>query len=192
MGAKIMTTSNIHAKQQLGFQDRGESKIINVSDIHPSVRDLAGLQTHKYDGPLTSVHKEVLELSLEADFYFFSIDTVQHELDEIRKEVDETCAVAEDVYCVPESAYNETLSLLTRVHHNIPIPDIMWLEDGGIGLEWRPGDGIVTMSLYGDNHVTFVAILGNQHEIAGTCPLSDSRILPSFLATLPLLFRQRM
>ena len=117
---------------------------------------------------------------------------IQRELDEIREEVEETCKVASDVSSVPQQAYDETSTLLKRISHDIPMPDMMWLEDGGIGLEWRPGDGIVTMSLYGDNHVTFVAILGDQHEIAGTCPLSDSRILPSFLATLPLIFRQRM
>ena len=117
---------------------------------------------------------------------------IQRELDEIREEIEETCKVASDVSPVPQQAYDETSTLLKRISHDIPMPDVMWLEDGGIGLEWRPGDGIVTMSLYGDNHVTFVAILGDQHEIAGTCPLSDSRILPSFLATLPLLFRQRM
>ena len=117
---------------------------------------------------------------------------IQRELDEIREEVEETCKVASDVSSVPQQAYDETSTLLKQISHDIPMPDMMWLEDGGIGLEWRPGDGIVTMSLYGDNHVTFVAILGDQHEIAGTCPLSDSRILPSFLATLPLIFRQRM
>ena len=117
---------------------------------------------------------------------------IQRELDEIREEVEETCKVASDVRPVPQQAYDETSTLLKRISPGIPMPDLMWLEDGGIGMEWRPGDGIVTMSLYGDNHVTFVAILGDQHEIAGTCPLSDSRILPSFLATLPLIFRQRM
>ena len=117
---------------------------------------------------------------------------VEKELAEIREEVKETCAVAKDVHPVPEAAYDETRSLLAQVSHNVPIPDIMWLEDGGIGLEWRPGAGIVTMSLYGDDHVTFVAILGNQHKIAGTCPLSDSSLLEGFLAILPLLFRVRM
>ena len=116
---------------------------------------------------------------------------VEKELAEIREEVKETCAVAKDVHPVPEAAYDETRSLLAQVSRNVPIPDIMWLEDGGIGLEWRPGDGIVTMSLYGEDHVTFVAILGNQHKIAGTCPLSDSSLLAGFLAILPLLFRQR-
>ena len=100
--------------------------------------------------------------------------------------------MASDIESVPEPACAETFSLLQQIPRDVPMPDMMWLEDGGIGLEWMPGDGIVTMSLYGNAHVTFVAILGNQHEIAGTCPLSDSRILPSFLATLPLLFRQRM
>jgi hypothetical protein len=117
---------------------------------------------------------------------------VQSELDEIREEIEETCAVAKDVYPAPESAYEETTSLLEQMPRGIPMPDMMWLEDGGIGLEWRPGDGIVTMSLYGDNHVTFVTVLDDQHEIAGMCPLSDSILLPSFLATLPMLFRRRM
>ncbi|MXY99292.1 hypothetical protein F4Y93_01105 [Candidatus Poribacteria bacterium] len=116
---------------------------------------------------------------------------VEKELAEIREEVKETCAVAKDVHPVPEAAYDETRSLLAQVSRNVPMPDIMWLEDGGIGLEWRPGDGIVTMSLYGEDHVTFVAILGNQHKIAGTCPLSDSSLLAGFLAILPLLFQQR-
>ena len=116
---------------------------------------------------------------------------IQHELDEIREEVEETCKVASDVRVVPQQAYDETSTLLKRISPGIPMPDMMWLEDGGIGLEWRPGDGIITMSLYGDGHVNFVVVLDEQHEIAGTCPLSDPFLLPSFLTTLPNLFRQR-
>ena len=109
-------------------------------------------------------------------------------LNEIRAEAEEICAVDNDVELVPESAYANTRSLLNQISFDIPLPDMMWLEDGGIGLEWRPGDGIVTMSLYGDEHVTFVAIVDKQHKIAGTCPLSDQLLLPNFLATLPILF----
>lgn len=181
-----MNAHNIQAKHYPSLQSHEELEIMKVTNIPQSVSGPSGLQTHAYGFP-----HEVINQSSAADFYFFSIDKVQHELDEIREEVEETCKVVDDVYRVPESAYSETLSLLTRVHLNIPMPDIMWLEDGGIGLEWRPGNGIVTMSLYGDEHVTFVAILGNQHKIAGTCPLADSRVLPGFLAILPLLFRQR-
>ena len=124
------------------------------------------------------------------DLYFFSMDKAERELEEIRVEVAETGASVGDVDFVPEAAYAETLSLLNRLHYRMPMPNIMSLE-GGIGLEWRPERGIVTMSLYGDNHVTFVAMLADEHEIAGTCPLSDSVFLPSFLATLPILFRRK-
>ena len=117
---------------------------------------------------------------------------IEKELAEIREEVKETCAVAKDVHPVPEAAYDETRSLLAQVSRDMPMPDMMWLEDGGIGLEWRPKDGIVTMSLYGDEHVTFVAIVEKQHKIAGTCPLSDQFLLPNFLASLPTLFQPRM
>ncbi|MDE0011731.1 MAG: hypothetical protein OXU36_11320 [Candidatus Poribacteria bacterium] len=116
---------------------------------------------------------------------------VSETLNEIREEVKEICAVTNDVTPVPESAYVETHSFLSQMPSNIPVPDIMWLESGGIGLEWRPGDSIVTMSLYGDNHVNLVAILGKQYEIAVTCPLSDQLVLPNFLETLSILFQQR-
>ena len=92
---------------------------------------------------------------------------VQGELDEIREEVTETCAVISEVEPVPESASAETLSLLEQTPRNIPMPDMMWLEDGGVGLEWRPKEGIATMSLYGDNHVTFGAAWGRSCEIWG-------------------------
>lgn len=181
-----MNAHNIQAEHYPSLQSHEESQIMKVPNIPQPASEPSGLQTHEYGFP-----HEVINQSSAVDFYFFSMDKVQRELDEIREEVEETCTVADDVYRVPESAYSETLSLLTRVHRNIPMPDMMWLEDGGIGLEWRPGNGIVTMSLYGDEHVTFVAILSNQHKIAGTCPLIDSSVLPGFLATLPLLFRRK-
>ena len=114
---------------------------------------------------------------------------VQRELEDIREEVEETCAVADDVKAVPESAYDETLSLLERRQRNIPMPDMMWLEDGGIGLEWRPGNGIATMSIYGDGHVIYGAFFSDKREIVGICALSDSALLPSFLTMLSLLFQ---
>ena len=113
---------------------------------------------------------------------------VQRELGEIREEVEVTCKVVSDVRPVPQQAYDETSTLLKRISLGIPMPDMMWLEDGGIGLEWRPGDRIITMSLYGDEHVNFVVVLDNQHEIAGTCPLSDQFLLPNFLTILPEFF----
>ena len=116
---------------------------------------------------------------------------VQHELDEIRKEVEKTCAVAEDVYRVSESAYEETFSLLEQMPRDIPMPDIGWLIDGGIGIEWRPSNGIATMSLYGDGLAVYGASLGNERRVKGTCPLSDPILLPNFLKTLSEAFQEQ-
>ena len=109
---------------------------------------------------------------------------VLRELEDIREEVEETCAVANDVCPVPACAYDETLSLLKGMSREIPLPDMMWLEDGGIGLEWRPGDGIATMSLYGDGLVVYGAFFTDNREVSGICPLSDAAFLQGFLTTL--------
>ena len=146
---------------------------------------------HKFDRPLVkeaAVKKEMLNPSSVVAPDLFSLENVQRELADIREEVEETCAVADNVRAVPESAYEETLSLLRQLQHNIPMPDIMWLEDVGIGLEWRPRDGIATMSIYGDNLVIYGAFFCDKREFDGICSLSDTVLLDGFVTTLRNLF----
>lgn len=119
----------------------------------------------------------------------FSLEDAQRELADIREEVEETCAVADNVRAVPESAYKEALCLLKQLQHNLPLPDMMWAEDGGIGLEWRPESGIATMSLYGDNLVIYGVFFNNKCEFDGICSLSDTVLLEGFITTLRNLFQ---
>ena len=105
---------------------------------------------------------------------------VQSELDKIREEVEETCAVAGDVYPVSKSAYNETLSLLEQMPRDIPMPDMMWLEDGGIGLEWRPGEGIATMIstvMVLSSTVFFLVKIGRSQEFVLWLTLPSYKVL---------------
>ena len=137
----------------------------------------------------SAVEKQMLDpSSVIAPSLFSSLEGVQRELADIREEVEETCTVVDNVKAVPESAYEETLSLFKQLRHNIPMPDMMWLEDGGIGLEWRPGDGIATMSIYGDNLVIFGAFFSDKREFDGICALSDTVLLDGFVTTLKALF----
>lgn len=136
----------------------------------------------------TAVENEMSDPSSVVAPDFFSLEDVQRELVDIRAEVEETCAVADNVKAVPESAYEETLSLLKQLQHNIPMPDMMWLEDGGIGVEWRPGNGISTMSIYGDNLVIYGAFFSNTREFDGICSLSDTVLLDGFVTPLKALF----
>lgn len=114
---------------------------------------------------------------------------VQSELDEIREEIEKSCVVGTDVEPVPEAGYDETLALLELMPRDVPMPDMMWLEDGGIGLEWRPGDGIATISLYGDGNIIYGVFFSDKCEISGICSLSDYALLQGFLTTLSLLFQ---
>ena len=132
----------------------------------------------------SAVEKQMLDPSSVVAPDVFSLEHVQREIANIREEVEETCVVADDVKAVPESAYEETLSLLKQLPHDIPMPVMMWLEDGGIGLEWRPGDGIATMSIYGDNLVIYGAFFNEKREFDGICSLSDSVFLKGFVIIL--------
>lgn len=101
---------------------------------------------------------------------------IQHELKEIRREAAEAYALDNEIDAVPDSAYDDASNLLEILFdHRIPVPDIGWLIDGGIGFEWRSQHvkGIGTMSIYGNNKVIYGASLGSGYKEKGTCELND-------------------
>lgn len=129
----------------------------------------------------------------EVGFAYSPIEKVQfkkhvkRELDDIRQQVEEACTLDNEIDSVPDSAYDDTYYLLEILfHNNVPIPDIGWLMDGGIGFEWRSQDNkrIGTMSIYGDNQVVYGASLGNKRRVKGTCVLNDSVLPVNFLPIL--------
>ena len=118
---------------------------------------------------------------------------VQRELDEIRQEAEEACALDNEIDPIPDSAYHDANSLLEILfYNNVPMPDIGWLMDGGIGLEWRSQHvkEIGTMSIYGDNKVIYGTSLGNGHKDKGTCELTNLVKLVRFLPMLKTLCPQ--
>jgi hypothetical protein len=118
---------------------------------------------------------------------------VQRELDEIRQETEEACALDNEIAPVPDSAYCDAYLLLEILYdYDVPMADIGWLMDGGIGFEWRSQHvkGIGTMSIYGDNKVIYGASLGSGHKDKGTCELTDLVKLVRFLPTLKILCSQ--
>ncbi len=112
---------------------------------------------------------------------------VQRKLDDIRQEAEEAYTLDNEIDSVPDSAYDDTYYLLEILFDsNVPMPDIGWLMDGGIGFEWRSQDNkrIGTMSIYGDNQVFYGASLGSKRRVKGTCVLNDSVLPANFLPIL--------
>ena len=119
---------------------------------------------------------------LTVDQYFSPLHKARQQLDEIRQEAGEAYASDGEIDPIPESAYDDALFLLEVLFHaGVSMPDIGWAEDGSIGFEWRPEDGIATMGIYGDNLVIYTAFFGEKRQIEGICPLSDMVMLASFL-----------
>lgn len=136
-----------------------------------------------------AVKKEVLDPSSGAAPYAFSMDDALRELKEIRQEAEEAYAWDNKIDPVPESAYDDALLLLKMLFNcNIPMPDIGWAEDGSLGFEWRPGNGIATMSLCGGNLVIYGAFFSDKRQVEGICTLSDTVLLQGFVTTLRNLF----
>ena len=118
---------------------------------------------------------------------------MQRELDEIRQEVDDARASDNEIVYVPDSVYRNAYLLLEILYDwDIPMADIGWLMDGGIGFEWRStdGKGIATMSIYGDNQVVYGVSLGSKCKAKGTCFLTDLAALVWFFPTLKVLCSQ--
>ena len=119
---------------------------------------------------------------------FLSLEDALRELEETRQDAEEAYASDDQIDPVPNSAYDDARVLLKILHRNVPIPDIGWAEDGSLGFEWRPGNGIATMGVSGDNLVIYGAFFSNKCEFDGICSLSDTVLLEGFITTLRNLF----
>ena len=167
----------IYAQQQFDLSTRG---------YHAQLDDPARIiQTQGYLSQ-TRNDEEYFNSFAATEPYYFSMAQVERQLEQIRQEVNEVCDLDNDAEPIPESAYSEAIFLLSVLRPFLPLPDIMWLEDGGVGLEWRSknGKGISTMSIYGDNHIIYGASLDGTRKVKGTCTLFNLAPLERFLTML--------
>ena len=131
---------------------------------------------------------------VNVDFSGWSVSKQQ--LQEIREEVEEAHELDSEIDLVPDSAYENANQLLDKILvWAVPMPDIGWLIDGGIGFEWwsKDGKGIGTISIYGDNKVVYGAsgkVSSETIKIKGTCLLSNFASLHDFRTKLLILCSQ--
>lgn len=110
---------------------------------------------------------------------------VEGKLAKIRQEAERAYASDKEIDPVPESAYEEALLLAKLLFDNaIPVAHIGWAEDGSIGFEWRPENGIVTVGIYGDNLAIYGIFFEENRQLDGVCSLTDTVLLEGFLETL--------
>lgn len=169
-----------------GLQNKMEAEFMSIPNASLSTNYYPELQTRNYH-PIIDTDEIVANPFSVVDIDFSWLTEAEEQLREVYQEVMEACALDNEIDPVPDSAYNDAFQLLQLLDdHNIPMPDIGWLMDGGIGFEWRSTNvrGIGTMSIYGDNKVIYGASLGNGHRDKGICDFTD---LVEFVRFLPML-----
>lgn len=151
-----------------------------------------GKETRTLDSEIESDETVPNSFSV-ADLDFSWLNEAVEQLQEVYQEVIEACTLDSEVDLIPYSAYQDAFWLLELLDcYNVPMPDIGWLMDGGIGFEWRSQHvkGIGTMSIYGDNQVVYGASLEEgKRKIKGTCALNDLVLSVRFLPILKECFQ---
>ena len=61
--------------------------------------------------------------------------------------------------------------------HIVRFPDMMPLDNGEIGLEWREGQKIFTLSFGGDGHIVFAGIFSTESKVRGILTFSPPHLL---------------
>ncbi len=179
-------SSSIQAEDLSSFQ--GKQKWFVTSNPY------APMPTQHYQHLQTKGYElSTLRSGLTVPVQLFGLDyarqgtlgDAQQQLEEIRREAEAASAIDNDIDPIPDSAYDDADSLLDLLsRYNVPMPDIGWAEDGSLGFEWRPENGIVSMGLYGDNLVIYGAFFDDKRKVEGICTLSDTALLRGFIVTL--------
>ena len=106
-------------------------------------------------------------------------------LQKVRAEAEEERRIDSELDAIPESAFGDVERFLKVVNkfdagasgRAIRFPDIMPLDNGEIGLEWREGQKIFTLSFSGDGHIVFAGIFGAESKARGIFTFSLSHLL---------------
>lgn len=101
-------------------------------------------------------------------------------LQEVRVEAQEERKFDSELDPVPETAYKDVGRFLRGIYTSdygsngrlMSLADIMPLDNGAIGIEWREGQKIFTLSFAGDEHMVFAGIFSEESKVRGVLTFS--------------------
>ena len=164
-------------------QKQIEPEFMGIS-THPLTSYGAALQ-NPTDNLLTATDASVINPLFVSQRYTFVPSKAEQQLNEIRQEAEEARLLDSEIDPIPESAYDDALSLLeVFFHFGVPMSELSWAEDGSLTLGWYPEEGTITIGVYGDDLVIFTAFFEEKRQFEGICALSDTPMLSGFLEVL--------
>ena len=164
----------------------GYNPLINPEDDLWLPKKTRSLRPSSTDNSSYQVQTHIRQWSWDRESWNPSyVEMGKSKLDEIRSESEQACQMDDNIYRIPETAYDDALDLLDKVWaHNIPIPEFSWAEDGSLSFTWFFNQGRSTIGLYGDNIVIFSIFFEDKRQAEGICELSDIPMLHGFFGIL--------
>ena len=106
-------------------------------------------------------------------------------LQRVRAEAEEERRLNLELDAIPDAAYEDVKRFFQAIDISdygvlgqiIPLPDVMPLNNGAIGLEWREGQKIFTLSFAGDGHIVFAGIFSAENHARGILTFSTPHLL---------------
>ena len=110
---------------------------------------------------------------------------IEKALQKVRAEAEEERRLDPELDAIQESAFEDVERFLKAVNksdggtfgHIMRFPDMMPLDDGEIGLEWREGQKIFTLSFGGDGHIVFAGVFSAESQVRGILTFSRPHLL---------------
>ena len=120
-----------------------------------------------------------------ADLDDFDSEYLAIALQKVRAEAEEGRRLDPELDAIPESAFDDVDRFLKAVNvsdggafgHIVRFPDMMPLDSGEIGLEWREGQKIFTLSFGGDGYIVFAGIFGAESKARGIFTFSTHHLI---------------
>ncbi len=135
----------------------------------------------------STIHTDFGELS-QTKLYDFDPKQIEKTLQKVRAEAEEERRLDPELDGIPEGAYQDVERFLKTLHKShdgtlgriASLADIMPLDNGEIGIEWREGQKIFTLSFGGDGHIVFAGIFSEESQARGIFTFSTPHLFAIF------------
>ena len=110
---------------------------------------------------------------------------IEKALQKVRAEAEEERRIDPELDAIHETVYKDVDRFLRTIYASdygtigrfVSLADIMPLDNGEIGLEWREGQNIFTLSFGGDGHIVFAGIFSAENHARGILTFSTPHLI---------------